>query len=688
MKKLLTLLIGIFLTFGVMSTTAFADDKELRAAWISTVSGLDWPNTQNNIEGQKQEFITLLDKLQSAGMNAVMVQIRPSGDALYNSSINPWSEVLTGTQGKDPGYDPLAFMIQETHKRGMEFHAWFNPYRVTTSGTAYSKLALNNVARIHNDWTVIYEDKIYLDPGNPNVVNHMVDTVAEVVNKYDVDGIHFDDYFYPSSSFNDSTSYATYGNGMNKDDWRRQNVNTLIQRVDAKIKSIDSTVEFGVSPRGIWKNSSSDPAGSSTHGAQSYYDIYCDSVAWIKNGWVDYIAPQIYWTFGNSAAPYGTLVDWWSKQVQGTDVKLYIGQAAYKDGSQSYPENVVSEIDKQVEYIRMNSEVDGSIYFRAKSITSNATLTSKLKQLNAVPLKKFIGLNRYETSVKVSKEGWANGSDTVLLVNGYANADGLTATPLASAYGAPILLTDTNDLDTATKNEIKRLNPSKVILVGGDGVISNDIITQINGIKAGVTVERLGGIDRYETSLKVAQKLDASVDVTKAYVCFGHGEPDALSIASKAGEEKAPIILVECDTVTKNTLDWLKGESLETAYFIGGTGIIYNNVISQINAITSSDVSGNRVAGVNRYDTNAAVISKFYSGVVQPVSFAAKGDILADALTSGPLAAKLKAPVILMNSELSTNQKQVLSTKKALAIYEVGGGINSSALSNLINILR
>ncbi len=395
MKKILTGLLGMFLVFAVMNTTAFADTKEMRGAWISTVWNLDWPTvgSRNNQAQQKQEFITLLDKLQATGLNSVIVQVRPKGDALYSSSLNPWSDILTGTQGKNPGYDPLAFMIEETHKRGMEFHAWFNPYRITTSGTDVNALASNNMARKNPSWAIAYNNALYYDPGNPEVVNYLVETVAEVVKNYKVDGIHFDDYFYPSKSFNDGTSYNKYGNGINKDDWRRANVNTLIQKVYTKINSINSSVSFGVSPRGIWKNATTDPAGSATKGGQSYYDIYCDSVAWIKNGWVDYINPQIYWTFENSVAPYGVLVDWWAKQVKGTNVKLYIGHDVSKT-------EVASQIETQVNYSRGNSEVDGNIFFRAKFICENSTLQSKLRQLNKFTHKQLKGINRYETSVK------------------------------------------------------------------------------------------------------------------------------------------------------------------------------------------------------------------------------------------------------------------------------------------------
>lgn len=682
MKKILTFMLGLFLAFGVMEVTTFADTKEMRGAWVSTVSNLDWPTTKNNVDAQKQEFISMLDKLQECGLNTVIVQVRPNGDALYSSDINPWSDVLTGTQGKNPGYDPLAFMIEETHKRGMEFHAWFNPYRITTSGTDASVLSSSHPGRKNPSWVVSDGKGLYYNPGKPEVIQHIVDTVSEVVKKYDVDAIHFDDYFY-KGAFNDNDTYNASGTSLSKEDWRRENVNTLINRVYSTIKSIDSSVKFGVSPRGIWQN-----AASGTSGGQSYYDDYADSVKWIKNGWVDYIAPQVYWTFGNSAAPYGKLVDWWSQQVQGTNVDLYIGHAVYKDASSHPKENVVAEIEDQIAYNRRNSNVSGSIYFRAKNLTTNNALKESLKRINAVEKIRFIGNTRYETSVEVSKAGWSGGADTVLIVNGYANADGITATPLASAYNGPILLAEQNELPTSTISEIKRLNPSKVILIGGTTVLSDGLVSKIKGINSSINVERLGGLTRYETSLLIAQRLDTIVDVSKAYVCAGYGEPDALSIAPKAGEEKTPIILSENSAVPSNTLAWLKGEELQTAYFIGGTSVIYENVIDQINGITSYDVKGNRVDGINRYDTNGEVLKKFYPNAIQPSFFVTKGEILADALTASPFAAKLAAPIVITEDVLSPVQKSVISSKQSDKLYEVGGGIYQTVIQDVMNRIR
>ena len=681
LKKILTFLLALFLVLGFMETKALATDREMRGAWITTVYNKDWPSTKDNPEKQKQEFITILDKLQDLGINTVIVQVRPKGDALYPSSINPWSEVLTGTQGKDPGYDPLAFMISETHKRGMEFHAWFNPYRITTSGTDTSKLSSNHPAIKNPSLILKNSEALYYNPGLPEVRKHIVDTVKEVVSNYDVDAIHFDDYFYKVAEKDDDT-YEKSGSSLSEADWRRENINLMVQEVKAAIKSIKPSVEFGISPRGIYKNSE-----SGTSGAESYSQDYADSVKWIKNNWVDYITPQLYWRFDNNAAPYGKLVDWWSQQVKGTNVKLYIGQGVYKDGSSSNPENVVAEIEKQINYNRNNSEVKGSMYYTTDNLMNNSALQASLKRLNALEHTKLMGLTRYETSVEVSKKGWSK-ADTVILVNGYANADGLTASPLASAYNAPILLTEQGKLSEGAKAEIKRLNPSKVILIGGTTVLSDNLISQVKGINSNISVERLGGLTRYETSLYIAKKLDTIVDVSKAYVCYGYGEADALSIAAKAGTEKTPIILAERNRVPAATLSWLRGEALQTAYFIGGDTVLYNNVISEINGITSQNVSSNRVAGANRFDTNAAVINKFYPETVQPAFIATKGLVLADALTAGPFGAKLNSPIVLISSELTENQRKVLNAKNSSYLYEIGGGINANAIEDLKNRIK
>ncbi|MEG1133410.1 MAG: family 10 glycosylhydrolase [Cellulosilyticaceae bacterium] len=362
MKKILSILMMMCLMIGSMSTQVFAKttNEDVRAVWISTVHNLDYPSVKNNEAAQKSEFIQKLDELQAIGINTVVVQIRPKGDALYQSSINPWSDVLTGIQGKYPGYDPMAFMIEEAHKRGMAFHAWLNPYRVTTAGTDVNVLSSDHPARLNPSWTISYKDALYYNPELPEVKAHIVDTVEELVANYDVDAIHFDDYFYPSN-YPLPTGEGKDGDVANS---RREHINEMIRQVSEVIKKVDQTVMFGISPMGIWKNDLSDITGSSTGGSESYYSVAADTRTWIQNEWIDYVVPQIYWETGHKLADYETLVSWWSSEVEGTKVKLYIGQGIYKDV-------VAKEITTQLGINQNYSAVEGSFYFSLRDLLNN-----------------------------------------------------------------------------------------------------------------------------------------------------------------------------------------------------------------------------------------------------------------------------------------------------------------------------
>ncbi len=368
MKKLSILLLVCLLVSVGGVNIAYADQKGMNAAWITTVYNSDWPSKKNNPEAQKQQMRDILDNLKDTGINTVMFQARPKGDALYNSNINPWSDILTGQQGKNPGYDPLAFVIEEAHKRGMKVHAWLNPYRVTTSGTDLGVLSESNPARQHPDWTLTHNGRIYFNPELPQVKQLIYDTVGEIVKNYNVDGIHFDDYFYPVN-YPLPEGEGRDGNVANS---RRNNINEMVVGVKNTIKGIKPQVEFGVSPSGIWKNKSSDRNGSDTRGKESYYSDYADTVGWIKNNYVDYIVPQLYWQIGYEIADYSKLVSWWSNQVKGSNVNLYIGQGIYKYGQETYNgENVAKEIDKQLNLNKQYSEIKGSVFYSTSDIISN-----------------------------------------------------------------------------------------------------------------------------------------------------------------------------------------------------------------------------------------------------------------------------------------------------------------------------
>ena len=316
-------------------------------------------------------------------MNAVVVQIKPAADSFYPSKYAPWSAYLTGTQGKDPGYDPLKFMVDEAHKRGIEFHAWFNPYRVGIT-TDTTKLSKDNIAFSKPKWMIKYGGKLYLNPGEPGVDDYVVDEIMEVVNNYDIDGVHMDDYFYPykvkDQEYPDQSTYSQYGKKFyNVGDWRRDNVNRLIEKLFTEIKKAKPNVQFGISPFGVWRNKSTDPVnGSATKaGVQNYDDLYADIVHWMDEGWVDYVAPQIYWNQGFSLADYDTLVEWWSDEAKKTKTDLYIGQAAYKVKEWQDDNELVS----QVEFNRIFPEVKGSIFFSYSSLLENPKgITSKLME--------------------------------------------------------------------------------------------------------------------------------------------------------------------------------------------------------------------------------------------------------------------------------------------------------------------
>ena len=277
----------------------YSPNYEFRGVWVATVGNIDWPSKKTlSVEEQKEEFINLVEMHKRNGMNALIVQVRPAADALYSSSYEPWSEFLTGIQGQAPVpfYDPLTFMISETHKRGMEFHAWLNPYRAVFNMRT-SSIASNHLTKTHPEWFLVYGDKKYFNPGLPQVRRHTVKVVEDLVKRYDIDGVHMDDYFYPyriaGREFPDEKEYKRYGKGMSKDEWRRSNCDSIIYELFNAIRTIKPKLRFGISPFGIWRNKSQDPMGSDTKGGQTNYDdLYADILLWLEKGWIDYVAPQ------------------------------------------------------------------------------------------------------------------------------------------------------------------------------------------------------------------------------------------------------------------------------------------------------------------------------------------------------------------------------------------------------------
>lgn len=358
--------------FAQVQTGSAYPKREFRAAWIQSVNGQfrGMPT-----EKLKQNLIGQLNSLQKAGINAIIFQVRPEADALYASRLEPWSRFLTGVQGKapEPYWDPMQFMIDECHKRGMEFHAWINPYRTKT--TLKSELAPNHVYNIHPEWFVTYGDQLYFDPALPESRRHICMVVSDIVSRYDVDAIHMDDYFYPypikGKDFPDDASFARFGGGFsNKGDWRRSNVNVLIKKLHETIREIKPWVKFGVSPFGIYRNESSDPLGSKTKGLQNYDDLYADVLLWAREGWIDYNIPQIYWHIGYPVADYETLVKWWARNTENRP--LFIGQSVMNTVQNADPKNPsINQLPRKMALQRAYQTIGGSCQWPASAVVEN-----------------------------------------------------------------------------------------------------------------------------------------------------------------------------------------------------------------------------------------------------------------------------------------------------------------------------
>ena len=348
---------------------------QMRAEWIAGVHNIDWPSRQGmSVQDQKAELAGLYDEAVDNGLNAVFVQVRPTADAFWPSPHEPWSEWLTGEQGGDPGYDPLEYAIEEAHARNLEFHAWYNPYRVAMHDDP-GRLVEDHPARRNPDWVFSYNGQLYYDPGVPQARDFVIEAMMHSVENYDIDGVHFDDYFYPypgDAELPDADTYAEHGARFDDiEDWRRDNVDTMVRRMSEAINAVKPHVKFGISPFGIWRNSSTDPEGSDTNGSQSYDGQYADSRKWVTEGWLDYINPQIYWEIGLPVADYAVLVPWWEEVAASTGTHLYIGQAAYKVGNAGAWEDP-NELSLHLDFNRDHPGVQGDVYFSATSLRTNA----------------------------------------------------------------------------------------------------------------------------------------------------------------------------------------------------------------------------------------------------------------------------------------------------------------------------
>jgi uncharacterized lipoprotein YddW (UPF0748 family) len=350
--------------------------RELRGMWIATVGNTDWPSAPGlSPRQQRAELLDLLDTAVERRLNAVMLQVRPTADAFWPSPYEPWSQYLTGTQGRAPGWDPLGTAVHEAHRRGLELHAWFNPYRIALTDDV-GTLAPTHPARLHPEWVVPYGGQLYYDPGRPEVRRFVEDAMLDAVRRYPIDAVHWDDYFYPypvaGQTFADDAAYARYGAGFpDRDAWRRHNTDLLVAETAARIKRVRPGTQFGISPFGVWRNAATDPLGSATQaGVQTYDDLYADTRGWVRRGLLDYIAPQVYWNIGFAAADYAVLVPWWSDVVAGTRTKLYVGEALYKVGAAGQPAQWQdpAELSRHLTFDAGHPQVRGNIYFSATQV--------------------------------------------------------------------------------------------------------------------------------------------------------------------------------------------------------------------------------------------------------------------------------------------------------------------------------
>ncbi|MBQ7048787.1 MAG: family 10 glycosylhydrolase [Clostridia bacterium] len=365
-------------------------NKYFYGVWVASVNNLDFPSAPGiPVAKMKEELEDIIATSKKSGLNAILFQVRPAADSLCKSKIFPVSKFLTGVQGSElpEGFDPLEYMVTRCHEEGLELHAWLNPYRITLGSAEkpnqdLSTLAENHPARLHPEWVVAYPDgKLYFNPGIQAVRDLIVEGVREVVEGYAVDGVHFDDYFYPYPlrvdvdgvstvvPYDDKKEYEESGNGMSLDDWRRDNVNKLIKQCYDAIHAIRDNCSFGISPFAIWRNKSDDcPEGMETNGLECYSALYADFTAWVDGGYIDYINPQIYWKFDTSVARFGVILDWYDKYMEGKNIGLYAGHGLYRCDAEGWE---IDEIPNQIDYCKEKKNCNGSVFFGYSKLKEN-----------------------------------------------------------------------------------------------------------------------------------------------------------------------------------------------------------------------------------------------------------------------------------------------------------------------------
>ena len=501
MKKATFILLFVNL-FWLQAFSQNPPKREFRAAWLATYANIDWPSVGASTATEQSTYIQRMEEHRITGMNAVFVQIRSQCDAMYPSPFEPWSADLTGTQGTAPNpyYDPLEFMITETRKKGMEFHAWFNPYRALANASSGNLAALHSshVINQNPEWIMSAGTQRILNPGIPAVWDYVIKVVMDVVRRYDVDGIHFDDYFYPypsAGTYNDDAEYALYNRGIaTRADWRRSNVDSLIKRLNDSIKLVKPWVKFGMSPSGIWLSSSTspaNPAGSNTSSGatQHHKDLFANSRLWSQQGWVDYLAPQIYWFIGQTGSDYNILVPWWNNNAFGRH--MYSGMAGYKVGDNTQNAAFATDntqIPRQIRLNRQNANISGHIFYNTTSLRNN-----KLGFRDSLQLNYF---NKLALQPTMSwKDNTPPSAASFLVANlGVGNTINLTWVRPAIAI---------NELDKAKRFAVYRSTNSVVDITNANNLIAitwDDTPSYIdNSIQTGTTYYYvITALDRFQ----------------------------------------------------------------------------------------------------------------------------------------------------------------------------------------------
>ncbi len=507
--QILAMLIMRFLFVLVVSFSFFSAIKaqppkhEFRAVWVATVANIDWPSKPGlSTRQQQDEIIVLLNQQQQLGLNAIILQVRPAADAFYPSELEPWSRYLTGRSGQPPKpfYDPLKFWIDECHKRGMELHAWLNPYRVAQKYT--QPLATGHVAFRHRDWVLRYGNKLYFDPGLPETRAFVTSVVKDIVTRYDVDAIHFDDYFYPyplDEDFPDTLSFAKYNRGFsseNKANWRRDNVDILIKTLNDTIKATKPWVKFGISPFGVWRNSSDDPRGSDTKAGTTNYDqLYADVIKWQERGWIDYLLPQLYWQIGHSAVDFEILANWWANHAYGR--AIYIGQAVYKNNSNSLTKawTKPGELTEQIKLLRTIDGIGGSAFFSSKHFNrdlmgfqdslklclyKNQAIVPPMKWIDNTPPRAVLKLKKSGRKVKWKVAATTNEMDKPKLFIVYLNVQGSKFDSEKSTFIYKITGTSNIKFTKINKNKIKyEVRVSVLDRLHNESKLSNALILKL-----------------------------------------------------------------------------------------------------------------------------------------------------------------------------------------------------------------